>query len=61
MALHNLDRVGIRDQAHKRADELSGGQQQLMKWSSVGMIVSIIAVVVWIMDIGSGKIRERIL
>ncbi len=35
--------------------------QQLMKWSSVGMIVWIIAVVVWILDIGSGKIRERIL
>ncbi len=28
LALHNLDRVGIRDQAYKRADELSGGQQQ---------------------------------
>ncbi len=28
MALRNLDRVGIRDQAYKRADELSGGQQQ---------------------------------
>jgi len=28
MALKQLDRVGIRDQANKRADELSGGQQQ---------------------------------
>ncbi len=28
MALQQLDRVGIRDQAYKRADELSGGQQQ---------------------------------
>lgn len=28
MALRNLERVGIRDQAYKRADELSGGQQQ---------------------------------
>ena len=28
MALKNLERVGIRDQAYKRADELSGGQQQ---------------------------------
>jgi len=28
LALHNLDRVGIREQAYKRADELSGGQQQ---------------------------------
>lgn len=28
MALQQLERVGIRDQAHKRADELSGGQQQ---------------------------------
>jgi phosphonate transport system ATP-binding protein len=27
-ALMNLDRVGIREQAYKRADELSGGQQQ---------------------------------
>ncbi|MBZ0317219.1 MAG: phosphonate ABC transporter ATP-binding protein [Anaerolineae bacterium] len=27
-ALANLDRVGIRDQANKRASELSGGQQQ---------------------------------
>jgi phosphonate transport system ATP-binding protein len=27
-ALKQLDRVGIRDQAYKRADELSGGQQQ---------------------------------
>jgi phosphonate transport system ATP-binding protein len=28
MALKQLDRVGISDQAYKRADELSGGQQQ---------------------------------
>jgi phosphonate transport system ATP-binding protein len=28
LALDNLDRVGIADQAFKRADELSGGQQQ---------------------------------
>ncbi|HAY84625.1 MAG TPA: phosphonate ABC transporter ATP-binding protein [Chloroflexi bacterium] len=28
MALAQLDRVGIKNQAHKRADELSGGQQQ---------------------------------
>lgn len=28
MAYKQLDRVGIRDQANKRADELSGGQQQ---------------------------------
>jgi phosphonate transport system ATP-binding protein len=28
LALSNLDRVGIADQANKRADELSGGQQQ---------------------------------
>lgn len=28
MALEQLDRVGIKDQAYKRADELSGGQQQ---------------------------------
>ncbi|MEJ2759819.1 MAG: phosphonate ABC transporter ATP-binding protein, partial [Anaerolineales bacterium] len=28
MALAQLDRVGIKDQAYKRADELSGGQQQ---------------------------------
>lgn len=28
MALNQLDRVGIKDQAYKRADELSGGQQQ---------------------------------
>jgi phosphonate transport system ATP-binding protein len=28
MALAQLDRVGIRNQAYKRADELSGGQQQ---------------------------------
>lgn len=27
-ALHQLDRVGIKNQAYKRADELSGGQQQ---------------------------------
>ncbi len=27
-ALHNLERVGIPEQAYKRADELSGGQQQ---------------------------------
>lgn len=27
-ALQNLERVGIRDQAYKRASELSGGQQQ---------------------------------
>ncbi len=28
LALNNLNRVGIADQANKRADELSGGQQQ---------------------------------
>jgi phosphonate transport system ATP-binding protein len=28
MAIKELDRVGIADQASKRADELSGGQQQ---------------------------------
>ncbi len=28
LAMTNLDRVGIGDQAYKRADELSGGQQQ---------------------------------
>jgi phosphonate transport system ATP-binding protein len=28
LALANLKRVGIRDQAYKRADQLSGGQQQ---------------------------------
>jgi len=28
MALHALERVGISEQANKRADELSGGQQQ---------------------------------
>jgi len=28
LALRNLERVGIADQAYKRADELSGGQQQ---------------------------------
>jgi phosphonate transport system ATP-binding protein len=28
MAMRQLDRVGITDQAKKRADELSGGQQQ---------------------------------
>jgi phosphonate transport system ATP-binding protein len=28
MALKQLERVGIKDQAYKRADELSGGQQQ---------------------------------
>ena len=28
LALQNLERVGIADQAYKRADELSGGQQQ---------------------------------
>src|SRR5215471_18535078 len=27
-ALVNLDRVGLRDRAHQRADRLSGGQQQ---------------------------------
>jgi phosphonate transport system ATP-binding protein len=27
-AMHQLDRVGIADKAHHRADELSGGQQQ---------------------------------
>jgi len=28
MALNQMDRVGIANQAYKRADELSGGQQQ---------------------------------
>ena len=28
LAMHEMERVGITDQAYKRADELSGGQQQ---------------------------------
>jgi len=32
---------------------------QLMRWTSVGLIVWMITVVVWVMDISSGKIRER--
>ncbi|MBC8253140.1 MAG: phosphonate ABC transporter ATP-binding protein [Ardenticatenia bacterium] len=28
LAMHNLERVGIAEKAHARADELSGGQQQ---------------------------------
>jgi putative ABC transport system ATP-binding protein len=28
MALHHLERVGLKDQAHRRPSELSGGQQQ---------------------------------
>ncbi|MBU1878123.1 MAG: phosphonate ABC transporter, permease protein PhnE, partial [Chloroflexi bacterium] len=35
--------------------------QQLLRWHSVALIAWMITVVVWIMDISSGKIRERML
>ncbi len=36
-------------------------QQQLLRWHNVGLIIWLIALVVWIMDMISGKIREKLL
>ncbi|MDP8268762.1 MAG: phosphonate ABC transporter, permease protein PhnE [Candidatus Tenebribacter davisii] len=35
-------------------------QQQLLRWHNVGMIIWLIAVVVWIMDMVSAKVREKL-
>ena len=35
-------------------------QQQLLRWQNVGMIIWLIAIVVWIMDMVSAKVRERL-
>lgn len=35
-------------------------QQQLLRWQNVGMIIWLIAAVVWIMDMVSAKVRERL-
>ena len=36
-------------------------QQQLLQWKNVGLIMWMIAFVVWIMDMVSGKVREKLL
>jgi phosphonate transport system permease protein len=36
-------------------------QQQLLRWRSVGLIILLIALTVWVMDIVSGKVREKLL
>ena len=36
-------------------------QQQLLRWRNVGLIMWLIALVVWSMDMISGKIREKLL
>ena len=35
-------------------------QQQLLRWHNVGLIIWLIAIVVWIMDMVSGRIREKL-
>ena len=35
-------------------------QQQLLRWHNVGIIIWLIALVVWIMDMVSGKVREKL-
>ena len=35
-------------------------QQQLLRWQNVGMIIWLIAIVVWIMDMVSAKVREKL-
>ena len=35
-------------------------QQQMLRWQNVGMIIWLIAIVVWIMDMVSAKVRERL-
>jgi len=34
--------------------------QQLLRWQNVGLIIWLIALVVWIMDMVSGKVREKL-
>ena len=36
-------------------------EQQLLRWHNVGLIIWLIAVVIWIMDIISGKIRAKLM
>lgn len=36
-------------------------QQQLLRWHNVGLIIWLIAIVVWLMDMISGKIRSKLL
>lgn len=36
-------------------------QQQLLRWQNVGLIIWMIAAVVWIMDMTSAKVREKLL
>ncbi len=35
-------------------------QQQMLRWHNVGLIIWLIALVVWIMDMVSGKVREKL-
>lgn len=35
-------------------------QQQLLRWHNVGLIIWLIALVVWIMDMVSGRVREKL-
>lgn len=36
-------------------------QQQFLRWDNVGLILWLIAIVVWLMDMVSNKVRERLL
>jgi len=36
-------------------------EQQLLRWHNVGLIIWLIAIVIWIMDMISGKIRARLM
>ncbi len=36
-------------------------QQQLLRWQNVGLIIWLIAAVVWIMDMTSAKVREKLI
>jgi phosphonate transport system permease protein len=35
-------------------------QQQLLRWQNVGIIIWLIAIVVWIMDMVSAKMRVKL-
>jgi len=35
-------------------------QQQLLRWHNVGLLIWLIAFVVWVMDMASAKVREKL-
>jgi len=36
-------------------------QQQLLRWHNVGLLIWLIAFVVWVMDMVSAKVREKLI